>query len=467
MPSARRVFGCSLVVVLAACQAPVAAVHRAAASAVPVAKAGSPAPSPVASASPLRVLQRPSGQVTELAGSVGMDAAYVVAAGQGRILSNNAGSVLALGGAGVVGNNGSGLISDHGAGALADGNAVAGFRLLADAPARGLLPASGALVKVTSLATGQPLTLGVDADGQPVTAVYSNARGAFKVFLPLSEAGNVLVQVTAPGATDERLKYDLVTDPKTVAVVDDDSDLNTRFVRTVFVSRMVTILAEPDAKALDTILASSDNTQNPVVKEALRGIVQDLSGAARQAGVPLSPADAKVQALAARLIDVIMASLGPPNQILITKLMAPDWPGAEVPALPAIGEALKDLREATAARLASDPTYFKTHVFDFKDGADMPINAPIDVVKASDPGAYLVREFLGKNVRNGFRNCDYVFKDLDVRTGKDGIKHSDRIESATYAMLGAITIALSDGGAAHDPVLKAMQDFAKAQGWQP
>ncbi|MDB5095729.1 MAG: hypothetical protein JWM80_150 [Cyanobacteria bacterium RYN_339] len=463
-----RLLLCLSGILLTACQATVTAAHKATPTVAPTAATG-PANTAVASAAPAAILVRPSGAVTELAGTVGMDVGYVVGAGRGQVLSNNGGNVLALGGGGVLSNNGGNLISDHGGGvvAAAEGNVVAGFRLLAGPPARGLLPTAGAVVRVTSLATGLPLTLGVDAQGKPVSAVYSNVQGAFKLFIPASEAGNVLVQVAAPGEGDARLQYDLFADPRASAMVDDDTDLVTRYVRTVFTARMVTILAEPGAKALDTILASADNTQNPAVKELLRGIVQDLNGAARAAGVPTSPSDAKVQELANRLIDVLMSSLGPPGQLQITKLMAPEYPGPDAPVFAALAQVMKSIREGTERKLAEDPGFFKSHLFDFKDGTGALVPAAIPVVKAADPGAYLVKEFLLRNQVNGFRNADHLMLDLQADRGADGIKHADRLEAGTYALLGAITLALTPDGAAHAPVLATIKSFSQAQGWQP
>ncbi|MDB5097377.1 MAG: hypothetical protein JWM80_1798 [Cyanobacteria bacterium RYN_339] len=440
-----------------------------------------PTPKPAASASvaapaslaPRVLLKRPSTAVTELKGTIQMDPGYVVSVRQGQVLANNGSNILALSNGGVLSNNGAGLISDkgggiisdHGAGVIAEGNQVApAFHVLAADPTD-LLPAAGALIHLTSLKTGKPLAIGVDTDGKPVTGIYSNAVGGFSLYIDAAEAGNVLVEATVPGATDERLQYGLLVAASGSAAMDDDTDLVSRFLRSVFVTRMIPILVEPGGGDFDAALASSLNDQNPAVRDLLRSIVADVSAAAVKANVPRDAKNPAVQALAHRMVDTLIASLGPPGDIKITKLMAPKWTGAESGALDGIAVALKALRRAAQLKLADEPTFFKDHTFYFEDGDGKPSPGKVDVVKASDLGAYMVKEFLSKNQAHGIDNCNFIFRDLGAPVGLDGIQHSTRVEAATYAVLGAIALSLTPDGAARGPVLDTLDAYAREQGW--
>jgi hypothetical protein len=455
--------------------------HRSSATAAPikdgtasVAPPQPPAPSKPATPAARVLLKKPATAVTELAGTIRMDAGYVVSVNQGAIVTNNGSNVLALSNGGVLANNGAGLvasnggaiISEHGVGVIAEGNQVApAFRILAaDAPAT-LLPAAGALVHVTSLKTGKPLPLGVDGDGKPVTGVYSNATGGFKVFIDSAEAGNVLVQATVPGATDERLQSGLLAAPQGQAAMDDDTDVVTRFMRSVFIARMLTVLVEPGGAGLEKALTSDLNDQNPAARDLLLSIVKEVSAETEKVHVPRDATNPAVQALAQRMTDVMLANLGPPGDIKVTKFMAPFWTGAENGAMDTMAVALKALRVACQRKLAEDPGFFKEHVFQFEDDQARLTPAKVDVAKASDLGTYMVKEFLSSNRIHGIDNCSRIFQDLDAPVGDDGIQHSRRVEAATYSVLGALAVALSPDGPAHQPVLAELDGYAKAQGW--
>jgi hypothetical protein len=259
---------------LAACHAPVVApkpspkagkaVTVEATPAAPAAKA-TPTPAP----SPLAALQPPAGSYVALSGTVKVDAGYLVgnnagnlvgdnrlAVGDATILANNAGnlvasreggsarsnadgSFVAAGNAGIVANNGGGLISDHGGGIVANNgggiiaNHGSGRRLLALPAAGTLLPAGGLVVSAVSLRDHQYVPLGADAAGQPVYAIYSDAAGGYKLYLPQALEGNVAVVAGVPQSADARLVYNAIApiQANTTAPVDDDAAATARMIR--------------------------------------------------------------------------------------------------------------------------------------------------------------------------------------------------------------------------------------------
>ncbi len=148
-----------------------------------------PSAGPSAATAPaLRALVQPVPGALVLTGVARLDAAYVVGAGAGRILSNNGGSVLALGtfisdqGGGVLSNNGGNLISDQGGEAVADWSR--GYRLAADEalPFGTLAPAAGMAIRLYDLERGAFVALGARAGGgEPVYEVLSDAAGGYAV----------------------------------------------------------------------------------------------------------------------------------------------------------------------------------------------------------------------------------------------------------------------------------------------
>jgi hypothetical protein len=113
------------------------------------------------------------------------------------------------------------------------------------------LPVSGMQVRVFSLATGLPLTLGVDSDGKPVSTILTNRKGEFEVYLP-AEATNANVRVVAatklPG--NRALRYDLITPANQVAELDEDTQLLGLYMLETYTSR-IRYLMERDAAGLD------------------------------------------------------------------------------------------------------------------------------------------------------------------------------------------------------------------------
>ena len=292
----RRLILTTLVLALGACQAPGANgpatnASKAPAKAAPAKPSPRPATAASASAAPpivLDLLKAPEGATQTLTGTLRVDAAYLVAAGGGNVLSHNGAQIVAAGGGNMVaagaGNlvaAGGGNIVAAGAGnivaagggnlvaagggnivAAGGGNIVAagGLNMVAagagnmvaagagnyglldavvpaprfalaqatTAPARiragDQLPAVGMLVSVVSLTTRKYLPLGVNAKGEPIYSVYSNSAGGYEAFLPPGEERNVLVVANVPGRGDGRLIYNTFSARTAVATQDVDED---------------------------------------------------------------------------------------------------------------------------------------------------------------------------------------------------------------------------------------------------
>jgi hypothetical protein len=168
------------------------------------------------------------------------DAGVVVSAGQGNVIApliaNGGGNLIANGGGNLIANGGGNLIANGG------GNAIARWSLLAEegvnsATARlgEILPAVGMRLRVESTVDGRRVSLGEQANGEPVYEVFTNALGAFTVYVPENIAENVRV-VAEPGALqDQRLRYDLLVagNGQRAAELDEDSKMMMGMLRTV------------------------------------------------------------------------------------------------------------------------------------------------------------------------------------------------------------------------------------------
>lgn len=245
------------------------------------------APAPSALPAPA-LLQKPAGSFSTLAGTLTVDASYVVAAKEGNLVANNGGNVLAAGGgllsdsggglvgkvkgavglvsnggggvvalasgniianngSGIISEHGGGLLSDHGAGLLSDaggnlvanngGNIVANnggglvgktklHTLAVDIPAYGQqVIAAGMQLQAIDMTTGRALELGRDAKKQPVYAVYTNLAGGYEIYLPTGLQTNVRLYAVIPGHDDPRGHYSAITPPSATSPLALDEDI--------------------------------------------------------------------------------------------------------------------------------------------------------------------------------------------------------------------------------------------------
>ncbi|MDB5102186.1 MAG: hypothetical protein JWM80_6607 [Cyanobacteria bacterium RYN_339] len=369
------------VLAIAACTPAPAARPVARASHGPDPLAATASTAPGTSPLPARKLRRPPGELVTLAGSVALDGVFLASSGHGSLVSEH--------GAGIVANNGGGVISDNGAGVVAlagsgrlvagaagnvisnnagnilaedDGNVVAGplgaaaFGLLeaAPAPATGeLSPVAGMRLTVRNLLTGLSLDLGVDPDGKPVQAVYSNAHGRFEVYLPTDVAGNVRVDVTLPEGSDPRLALELLTPgkPANAATVDEDTSLVSRLIRVTFTGKYTDLLSSvlidhKSAEEITTQVLHRESTGG-ATGQLIQLVVKELTD--HGAGKTWTPA--MTARVAARVTELMLAKLD-----LAKLVKRPPLTGQVVPALV---DELRRARRKAAEAMAREPGYFK------------------------------------------------------------------------------------------------------------
>ena len=498
-PRGRRLVGGLLVALLAAgCPAPApsgpvskADAPRKRTSASPTATpgvGGSPlGATPSADAAPLR---RPAGDVVVLRGSVAIDAAYavgtgaaivanngaaVVAAGAAALLSNNGGGLIANNGGNLIASHGGSLISDRGAGIVANNGAGvvanngpsrtsmssgafllpgdrAGYAL-AQAPALGaLLPAAGAVLGVVSLRDGEPVSLGEDAAGAPVLAVYTDAAGAYEVFVPAALTGNVLVRVRFPrdgsAPLDARLAYDVITPPRAdVATrIDEDTSLATRYLFDAFAGRFREFLTTQDPEATARALTTAWVGAPPGLQGLMLGLVQEFRAEAELVGLDDAP-PAEVQRIARRVIEAAMTPVDL-DTIVVTGASNTLWRWDDEPALVGLTAALKALREGAAEAITADPAYMAGQSwFGALNAGRTP---PLEVRKPADVGEILVAEYYVRDMWGSYARAKVVFDAFGARTEPGtGIDQVDRISAATSAILTVLGQALitDQGGA--------------------
>lgn len=429
-------------------RAPSRAAGTEAASTAPIAPLASPQ-------APAGKLTRPARGTFALAGQVRVDAVYaasqggtllsdhgnglvannggaIVALGAkldgGRLVSNNGGAVIAeragnivapgeagfaadLGGGLLLANNGSSLIANDGGAVVSNqgGSLVSKtkLRLLeATGPVSGTqAAAAGMLVSVVSLRDRRYLPLGVDAAGKPVYAVYSNAEGAYEVYVPEAEQGNLLVVVGPPGEPDRRLAYNLVTAAASPgeAQVDELSALASRYLRGCFTGRLADLVMMPDfAKEM----LASEPTTTAEAKRVFREAFDLLAGAAARAGIDGSTDAAVVRAKAQRIVDTGLADMDL-EAIMIDAALVADWKSPPKPAMAAMRARLDQLMAGTARRLADDPAFFSTAFLEgtinapYQPGwTQVPLQGSYTILKPADFGEFLLIEYFG-NLRVG------------------------------------------------------------------
>ncbi len=420
-------------------------------------------------------LKRPPGEMLVLRGTVTIDASYavgsgaaivannggaIVAAGSAGLLSNNGGGLIANNGGSLIANNGGALISDGGAGIVTNngGSVIAnngagavaayGGRLgseayaLTQVPAVGaILPAAGAVLGVVSLRDGVPVAIGEDAAGAPVHAIYTDAAGAYEVFVPAALQGNVLVRVRFPRAAgasaDTRLAYDVITAPKAAAAtrVDEDTSLATRYLFDAFAGKFGEFLTTQDPEQTTRALTTAWIGAPPGLQELMLGLVREFRAEAEKVGLDKAP-PAEVHRMARRIIETAMAPVDL-DTIVVTKTSNTLWKWPDEPALTGLAVALEGLREGAAQKLAQDPNFMaKLPWFTALNAGRTP---PLDVKKPADVGDVMVAEYYVRDMWGSYKKAQVVFDSFDARTeAGTGIDQVDRISAVTSAILTVV-----------------------------
>jgi hypothetical protein len=494
---------------------------------VVVKKGGTPAPAasvtPTAASPPATVpamLQAPAGTRT-LAGQVTIDARYAVDQAGARILSNNGSSVVALAGDALIANNAgnlvgsrqggaamatargdllaAGLVSDHGGGVISNNGSTLTAKtkrglLDETAPAVGTqLPAAGLLVSAVSLKTHAYVPVGQDPAGQPVYSVFSDGAGAFKLYLPASEAGNVLVVANVPGTQDENLVYGGVTPVTATAKLDEDAQLATRLIRYVLGRHLARIISTPDTSKVVADIVSGDTALSGQVRPLLIDLIQRLNTHAHQAGVPADDTAVdrpEVRELGLLLADVALGQIDY-QDLTTSSLFDPRWTGASENILVGIGVSMRALREATGKymqrHLAAGESLpvevrFPSFMVFFPDHSSCSYPASMKLRKPSDLGAFLISDVLARQTSGVILDTRKAFAGLapvpltayddpsdqnpDLYRDESGqqLSYGMRIEASMDALLGHFALATSppDGtpSALLDATFKRMDDYA-------
>jgi sugar lactone lactonase YvrE len=417
-------------------------------------------PTPVSATSPAAALERPRkppGESVEASGTILVDGGYAVGSGAARLLSNNGAGVVANNGGAVVFNGGAAapgptklvadnglgligktkLVSDNGLGIIANnGSTLVGKSkrrtLDGDAPAPGTaLPGAGLEVGVVSLADGKPLPVGVDGQGKPVYAAFTDAAGSYHLYLPAGLAGNVRVVAVAPESDDPRLEYGAVgrADALANVQIDEVSALIAAYLRLRFTRGMEYLLGHDAAIGKVNELAG-----NPVLAAALAGLADELREALEGAGFQaLAPAQ-KREALQ-HVADALVARIELDKVVTSSTVRGWKTDGHEQ-AMGAMAGIVRTMARNAATLLARDPAYFEGRPYLLqlnraRAAAGVPllhIRRPIDVA------SFVLGEYLASTDERDFAKLDHVLVDL-------GIEATERLHFRAAG--GGVYIALA------------------------
>ncbi len=378
---------------------------------------------------------------------VGADGASIVAAATGNVIAlgglaagalapaDASGNLVAAGGLNLIGADGASLVGADGASLVgadgaslvgADGASLVGadgasFRLAqaqpqpqAPTPVAGTqLPAAGLRVSVVRLSDHTYLPLGLDAAGQPVHAVYSNAQGAYEVWIPATERGNVAVVASVPGQTDARLNLNLLTEPGQggALAVDEVSALTARYLRLGLTRRLAVSMKSPElAIGLLAFESSFVGTPSDPGKPAPVGspywrvtqLLAQIAAVAKEAGIPEDAPDEVWEAAAQRCVDATLGRI-PLHELVIRSEDLREKAGDGQSVVAALDEGTRVLHEGAALKLRAQPGFFTQQFL------ETVVNAPIKgfaevapigdwagrIRKPGDVGEFTLVEYFG------------------------------------------------------------------------
>ena len=328
----------------------------------------------------------------------------------GGLISNNGGGLVSDQGGGLISDRGGGLISNNGGGLVA-GGFLPGFGLLQAPTPRppGALPhaaypVAGMLVGVLSLADNAYLPLGVDREGKPIYAVYTDRAGAFKVHLPKALARNVLVVSSVAGTADPRLAVDLVAASADAQglKIDDASTVLTGYLRRAIVTRFEEAL-DPDPCRPAPREASSASYGFAVAAVAYK---DDFDAAYRAL-----PRPARVRVLQ-RVTD---AAIGEADLLAIDiEPTFAEGSTASGKAFPLLKAILAQVEAGAAKRLEASPTYFDDQPYVKIANRERGYGPPFVIRKPADFVEMITTAFLTTNDLEVMRRLDGVLVDIGL-----------------------------------------------------
>lgn len=472
----------------------------------------SAAPSTAPSAAAVRydVLQRPAGTVKVLKGRVAIDAHYAVQVGKGRLLGQAGTNAIAAGGgnlAGQAGTNavaagggnlagqastnvvlmeGSPLLGQAGTNAIAAGggnlvgqsgtNAIAagGGNLLGQAGTNmvgnrrymiaaedsalnigAMLAAGGMEISAYDMKTGELLTLGTDGEGRDVLSIFSDATGAFTVFLPdhLKDT-NIRLVAQSPAADDARLAYQLLVPPTGTAerLMDEDTSLVATYFVEAFTSRIERLFVQRTDDDHGATYEGFVGDQVPVALRPLFAPVMTRLDAAvvKAEVVKLSPADRR--RLARKTAEALLAHI----QLETLSMQVNGQPANVIEVLRGL---LQEARSKTALKLAERAAFdagFRKAIADTSATMNSDVNrifaGPEEVVKPSDFGAFILNHIFTSPNRT---KVTYIVPLLEVIDMPASAK--DRLNDAMNALLTALGITLMQDPAALEAVAQSIE----------
>ena len=377
----------------------------------------------------------------------------------GALITDNGAGLITDNGAGLVATNGGGLITDNGAGVIGqNGAGLLPFGLLqapapSGAPASGippgaLRPVAGAVVVPIDMRTGRPVG----------TLARSDAQGAFAVEVPQALAPNVLLAVrvpaasrTSPAFTDPRLRPNLIASiagAEAGRTADEDSVLVTRYLQACFVSRLEAVLGADGADGVAERLAGA-RLIVPALKAVLLDLVTELRAAAQASGA--DQADAAVRGRLARLMAHRLLARMDLGGVMIDPTFAPRYPGPPEPAQAAMVDVLRQIREAAAARLATDPAFF--------DARPYLAGTGVRIRRGADLPDFCVDAYLIPDDPEGLEKNGRVMADLGFAIDTQGADQKARLAAAMYSMVGALAQTLLLDADAKADAFGVVKDF--------
>jgi sugar lactone lactonase YvrE len=387
---------------------------------------------PAASASPAKaaakltreVLKAPAGASTRVQGTLVVDAAYLVKAGEGQVIStdgssavypaasligNDGASIVAQGAGNIISTDGSSIITNDGASLV---GAQARRLLAADAVAVNDQVAAGFAVRAIGLADNKPVPLGVDAAGKPVYVVLTDAKGGYDLHLPANLPGGIRLVASPPGLTDPRATLNLLVG--TAGAVDqrftEPASTFATYVRHLIITALRPAVVGSDDGGQGRANQLADQVGG---LEEIKPVVDKAYQAAHEEHVErLTPA-AREFALQ-RFADALIAYTD------LDKVGVGNYEGYKGDSNELARHAFEDLfgrlRTAAARTMAADPDSFnqRPYLVAANGRRKAAGQAPVVVRKASDLGDFLVEEYCRDVTYDHAKQASEVLADAGI-----------------------------------------------------
>lgn len=437
---------------------------------------------PLASAAPLL-------PVAYLAGTVRVDAAYVLGQAKGQLVSDQGGltlkvqglsgnraagfgpeaaaSLVGNHGGSLIGNQGGALLSNHGAGLV--GNHGSSWRLwgafapwrLAQAEATASaqadataslalgqqLPAQDLAVRAFDLATGEALPL-LGASGEDLVAVATGADGSYLLRLAKAPQDQVLVTAELPGAQDARLALRVLAQASgsqaeasasPAASIDEEGNAAVAIVRLVFQRNLAGAMT---AASLAQFNLEEKWRVPQVARDQMVAALEALRGDAKALGFGgLKPSEQ--EQVAAGAADAILGTVKL-DELMLDPNFTQSWKGPREPMLPALKEVLRFTAGVAAKRLQEAPQALASDPDLASFNALRAPATPFQILRPADFNAFYVEAFLASGLEPTKRAGAFIGRHnagvlVDPGSGQDQVA---RLRAAMDAFMQAVGLAL-------------------------